>query len=153
MDAIFQTTFSIGFYWMEMHEFRFKFHWSLLLSVQLTISQHWFRQWLGADQATSHYLNQWWWNNWRINASLGLNELTAQLVGNEKFWYVLCIPKQSIHQMTSKVTYTWTPTLRILFWEIMTKLSICFTMFQKKSRNLDDAGRDSIFQEHILSEG
>ena len=24
------------------------------------IFQYWFRQWLGADQATSHYLNQWW---------------------------------------------------------------------------------------------
>ena len=32
--------------------------WSLFLGVQLTISQHWFRWWLGADQATSHYLNQ-----------------------------------------------------------------------------------------------
>ena len=27
------------------------------------------------DQATSHYLNQWWLNYWRIYASLGLNEL------------------------------------------------------------------------------
>ena len=26
--------------------------------VQLTIRQHWFRQWLGAEQATGHYLNQ-----------------------------------------------------------------------------------------------
>ena len=25
-----------------------------------TISQHWFRLWLGAKQVTSHYLNQWW---------------------------------------------------------------------------------------------
>ena len=25
-----------------------------------------------AHQATSHYLNQWWWNNWRIYASIGL---------------------------------------------------------------------------------
>ena len=24
------------------------------------ISQHWFRQWLGAEQAPSHYLNRWW---------------------------------------------------------------------------------------------
>ena len=27
-------------------------------------------------QATSHYLNQWWWVYWRIYASLGLSELT-----------------------------------------------------------------------------
>ena len=30
---------------------------------------------LGAVQATSHYLNQWWLVYWRIYASLGLNEL------------------------------------------------------------------------------
>ena len=28
--------------------------------VTLTISEHWFRLWLGADPSTSHYLNQWW---------------------------------------------------------------------------------------------
>ena len=43
--------------------------------VQLTIFQHWSRWWLGADQATSHYLNQWWLGYWRICASLGLSEL------------------------------------------------------------------------------
>ena len=31
--------------------------------------------WLGAVQAPSHYLNQWWLVYWRIYASLGLNEL------------------------------------------------------------------------------
>ena len=29
--------------------FLIKFHWSLFLRVQLTITQHWFRQWLGAE--------------------------------------------------------------------------------------------------------
>ena len=43
MHAIFQTTFSNGFYWMKIYEFQLKFHWSLLLRVQLTIPQHWFR--------------------------------------------------------------------------------------------------------------
>ena len=28
--------------------------------VQSMICQHWFRSWLGAHQATNHYLNQWW---------------------------------------------------------------------------------------------
>ena len=74
MDAILQTTFSNAFYWMRMFKYRLKFHWSLFLRVQLTISQHWFR-WLGADQATSHYLDQWWLDYRRIYASLGLNEL------------------------------------------------------------------------------
>ena len=41
----------------------------------LTIFQHWFRYWLGAVQATSHYLNQWWLVYWSIYVSLGLSEL------------------------------------------------------------------------------
>ena len=76
MDAISQTTLSNAFSWMKMFAYRLKFHWSLFLRVQLTISQHWFRWWLGADQATSHYLDQWWLDYRRIYASLGLNELT-----------------------------------------------------------------------------
>ena len=43
-----------------MIEFRFKFHWNMFPGVQLTISQHWFRKWLVAYQATIHYLDQWW---------------------------------------------------------------------------------------------
>ena len=60
MAAISQTTFSHAFSWIKSFVFWFKFHWSLFLRVQLTISQHWFRQWLGVDQATNHYLNQCW---------------------------------------------------------------------------------------------
>ena len=43
MVAIFRTTYSNAFSWMKMYEFRLRFHWSLFLRVQLTISQHWFR--------------------------------------------------------------------------------------------------------------
>ena len=75
--AIFQTTISNEFSWMEMFKFRLRFHWSLLLGFELTIFQHWFRWWLCADQATSHYLNQWWLVYWRIYASLGLNDLMS----------------------------------------------------------------------------
>ena len=31
------------FSWMKMHEFRWRFNWSLFLSFQTTISLHWFR--------------------------------------------------------------------------------------------------------------
>ena len=78
MDAISQTPFSKAFSWMKTFEFRLNCHWSLFLRVQLTIFQHWFRQWLGADQETSHYLNRWWIVYWRIYASLGLNELRTR---------------------------------------------------------------------------
>ena len=63
------------FSWMKMYEFLIRFHWSLFLKVKLTIFHHWFRWWLGADQATSHYLNQWWLICWGIYASLCLIEL------------------------------------------------------------------------------
>ena len=76
MDAISQTTFWSAFSWMKMFDFRLKFHWSLFRGVELTIFHHWFGKWLGAVQATSHYLNQWCLVYRRIYASLGLNELT-----------------------------------------------------------------------------
>ena len=75
IDAIFQTTFSNTFSWMTVYELRLKFHWNLFVRVQSTIVRHWFRQWLGAEQATRHYLNQWWLGYRRIYASLCLNEL------------------------------------------------------------------------------
>ena len=43
MAAISQTTFWNRFSWIRMYEFRFKFHWSLLLGAQLIIFQHWLR--------------------------------------------------------------------------------------------------------------
>ena len=43
MAAVFQPTYSNGFSWMKLYEFRLKFHWNLFLGVQLTIFQHWFR--------------------------------------------------------------------------------------------------------------
>ena len=45
---------------MKIYEFPSIFHWSLFLRVQLRIFELWFRKWFGTDQATSHYLNQWW---------------------------------------------------------------------------------------------
>ena len=49
MAAISQTIFSYAFSWMKRFVFWFEFHWSLFLRVQLTITQHWFRWWLGAE--------------------------------------------------------------------------------------------------------
>ena len=56
---IWQTTFSVAISWMKMIEFWLKFHWNMFPGVELTISQHWFRQWLCTDQATSHYCQCW----------------------------------------------------------------------------------------------
>ena len=58
MTAISQTTHSNAFSWIKTFVFWFEFHLSLFLRAHLTIIKHWFRWWLGAEQATSHYLNQ-----------------------------------------------------------------------------------------------
>ena len=75
MAAILQTTFSCVFSWMKNFVLWFKCHWSLFLGVQLAIIQHWFRYWLGAEQAIA-------WTNtdtvhWRIYATLGGDKLMA----------------------------------------------------------------------------
>ena len=57
MTAIVQAAFSNAFLWMKRFMLWFEFHWILFLKVQLAINQHWFRQWFGAEQATSHCLN------------------------------------------------------------------------------------------------
>ena len=73
-----------------MNEFRLGFHWSSFRRFELTIFQHWFRSWLGADQAASHYLNHWWLVYWRIYASLGLNELNILLKTHRVLTEPLC---------------------------------------------------------------
>ena len=75
MATVLRTTFSNVFYWMKIYEFHLRFHWSLFLMVYSTIFQHWFRYWLNANQATSHYLKQWWLDYRCIYASLCVNEL------------------------------------------------------------------------------
>ena len=59
MATIFQTTFSNAFSWMKIYELWLRFHWRLFPGVHLTTFKHWFKWWLGADQAISHYLNLW----------------------------------------------------------------------------------------------
>ena len=57
MTAFSQTIFSDAFSWMKSFVFWLIFYWSLFLRLQLTIAQYWFSWWLGAEKATSHYLN------------------------------------------------------------------------------------------------
>ena len=49
MGAISQTIFSDAFSWMKSFVFWLKSRWNLFLGVQLTIAQHSFRYWLGAE--------------------------------------------------------------------------------------------------------
>ena len=57
MAATINMTFSNAFSWMKMYEFWFKFPWHLFLRVYQKYSSILSDN---EDQATSHYLNQWW---------------------------------------------------------------------------------------------
>ena len=89
MAANFLRTISNAFL-MKIYEFPLRFHRSLFPRVQLTIFHHWLRLWLGAGQATSHYLNQWWLVYWHIYPSLGLNDLTMSFT--VKLWLATPFP-------------------------------------------------------------
>ena len=104
MAAILQTTFSNAFSWMKRYELRLKFHWRFFLRVQLTILQHWFRKWLGALQARSHDLNQWWLVHRRIYASLGLNELIKEHIGFSNHWHPICLPNHVFRRRSNKTS-------------------------------------------------
>ena len=60
MVATSLTIFSDAFSWMKSFVFWLKFHWILFLRAQFTLTQHWFRWWLSAEQTKSHYLHQCW---------------------------------------------------------------------------------------------
>ena len=71
---IFKIIFLIEYVWISL-KISLKFVPMVLIKK---VFQHWFRLWLGADQAPSQYLNQCWLVYWRIYVSPGLNELTMQ---------------------------------------------------------------------------
>ena len=58
-SAILQTMFSHSFSCLKVVVIWCKFRLNQFPIVQLTIGQHWFRQWLDTEQAINHYLNQW----------------------------------------------------------------------------------------------
>ena len=51
--------FQNAFSWEKTFVYLFRFHLHLFLRVQLTMGHHWFTQWLGTEQTTSHYLDPW----------------------------------------------------------------------------------------------
>ena len=137
IDAILQTTFSNAISWMKMLESRLKLHWSLFLSVQLTIFQHWFRYCLGADQATSYYLKQWWSIYWRIymyaltirhesegwgfKSSSGrdifLSWIPRHIVNNIHLWVKneFCCPCKQKSNSTMRIMFSTRGTLQLTY--------------------------------------
>ena len=92
--------FKCIFFWMKMHEFRLIFHLGFFLRVQLTIFQYWFRQWLGADQATTIIGTNDGQVYWGIYASLSLNELNGKQWNIWKiYFYQTCFSALIIFQL------------------------------------------------------
>ena len=58
--AAFLRSFRKSFSCMKIVLFWFKFYWNLFPRVPSVRLQHRLRRWLDTDQATSHYMNQWW---------------------------------------------------------------------------------------------
>ena len=73
---ILQPIFSNLFCWMKIFLIWLKFHWNMFTMVQITTSQRWFRKWPNVEQATSHYLYQWWSGS--VMQYIGFNELTVK---------------------------------------------------------------------------
>ena len=82
-DDIFKYIFLNDNVWISL-----KISLIFVLRLKLPILQHRFRSWLGTDQATSHYLNQFWLVYWCMYVSFSLNELNkSYLILKLKWWF------------------------------------------------------------------
>ena len=75
---------------------------------------------LGADQATRHYLNQWWFVYWRIFVSLSLNELFSFQSYRLPAVRLLCNVLRDLCTPVQKYPY-----ILVLFRRIPFALSVC----------------------------
>ena len=92
MATMLHARISYSFSWNEI-VFWFEFNRSL--RVQLAICQHWFRLWLGTDQATSCYLNHDDQVYWCIYVLSDLNELKTYINFNldtGTYWVLTLLP-------------------------------------------------------------
>ena len=98
---------------MKVFVFQLQFHWSLFPRVQLIISQHWFRQWLGTEQARNHYPNQCWPNSpTHVYTALGGNKITTS--GRSFHWdLVHLVQSASLCWNSPKIFHTVFETLPV----------------------------------------
>ena len=83
-----QMTFSNAFSWMSL-KISLKFIAKVPINNIPALVQ--IVAWIGTDQVTSHYQNEWWLDYWCIYASLSLNELII-----DKFWPSIVSKSKSI---------------------------------------------------------
>ena len=92
---------------------------SLFLGYQLTISQHSFRLWLGAEQAPSHYLNQCWPSSPTHTCGLGKDLLPISIL----MFVTSCgynaislsyLPLTELSTCTKHEWFSWT---KLILWD------------------------------------
>ena len=89
-------------FWMYLLEWKcMNFDYNLtevrtFLGVELTIFQHWFRKWLGANQVTTHYLNQWW------------HSLLAHICVTRPHWVMMTSSNGNIFRVTGHLWVKFT---------------------------------------------
>ena len=113
MGTVLKKTFSTAFSWKKIFAFSLEFDWNLFQKVQLTISEHWFRWWLGAKQAASHYLNQWWpspydakWHHWTLVNWDSRLQYTLIVI---ELWFVTLVAPP----VKSGILFIW---IQVLYW-------------------------------------
>ena len=128
--------------------FLHKFCWSFFfLKDQLTIIQHWFMQWLGVEQVTSHYLNQW------CRSSLTCKGITWALIQYKGVFLPVYRGSHSGDKMVVRLSYlhsgiSQTGNMRSLYWmraqasmRYITKVAqhgiICLEIYHGRSQIMD----------------
>ena len=84
MANILQATFSYLFSFDHILCSFIKLSAKFVPIVLLAMSQHWFRQWLGTAEAASHLLSPHGPGYWRMDASLGLGEVTGRYINGSQ---------------------------------------------------------------------
>ena len=111
MAAILQKIFWDPFSWKKMFVFGLKYHWSLFLRIRLTTTQHWFWKWLGAEEATSHYLTQCWPNSLMHICSTKGRWVNCLTTGYIFFQYLILIcnviPYECNISLSNYCVYWW----------------------------------------------
>ena len=74
----------LPFSWMTMLQFRFKFYLDLCPMTQMAIIQHWLKTMGCREQATGHYLKQWW-PSWCARICVILVWMSEEIVYNTFF--------------------------------------------------------------------
>ena len=117
---------SNAFSWEKTYEFWLRFRWILFLRGELTIYQHYgFSWWLGADEATSHYL---YLIQWRLQ-----HLITSQHIFTGKsikqvyiFMYIRKFFFKCVHLIhafivrLASLSWVWMKIYFIVIWGVIT---------------------------------